>query len=225
MTAQPRPGANGREHEYALNVEEAASLYEAAGHAHTTRALQKYCARGDLTCIREQTTYGERFRITPASVARHIEQIEELSRAHRREQPRPEANVRAAEDRFESANEPEASVREQPRPDATSDRYFTQLESENVFLRAQNDKKDQQLERRDRQIEAMIQRDQETNFLIKRLSDGIPMLAQPDRPGEEAQPMQYTDIPGETAAERYQGTPLTDQQADHAIIRCFARAS
>ena len=45
---------------------------------------------------------------------------------------------------------------EQPRPDATNDRYVTQLESENVFLRAQNDKKDQQLERRDRQIEARL---------------------------------------------------------------------
>jgi hypothetical protein len=174
MNDQPRPVANGDEQAYTLTVEEAAALYEAAGHARTMRAIQKYCFRGDLTAIREQTTYGERYRITPASVARHIEQIEQLSQAHRREQPRP---------------------------DATNDRYVSQLESENVFLRAQNDKKDQQLERRDRQIEAMIQRDQETNFLIKRLSDGIPMLAQPDRWGEEARAMPYTDIPDETASE------------------------
>jgi hypothetical protein len=201
MDEQPRPVANADEQAYTLTVEEAAALYEAAGHARTMRAIQNYCLRGDLTAIREQTTYGERYRITPASVARHIEQIEQLSQAHRREQPRPDATVRTTEIVDESDKGDGASVREQPRPDATNDRYVTQLESENVFLRAQNDRKDQQLERRDQQIEAMIQRDQETNYLIKRLSDGIPMLAQPDRRGEEAQPMQYTDMPDETAPE------------------------
>lgn len=70
MSEQPRPVANGDQQAYTLTVEETAARYEAAGHARTMRAIQKYCARGDLDCIREQTTYGERFRITPASVAR-----------------------------------------------------------------------------------------------------------------------------------------------------------
>jgi hypothetical protein len=201
MDEQPRPDANGDEQAYTLTVGEAAALYEAAGHARTMRAIQKYCFRGDLTAIREQTTYGERYRITPASVARHIEQIAQLSQAHRREQPRPDATVRATEIAAESYKGDGASVREQPRPDATNDRYVSQLESENAFLRAQNDKKDQQLERRDLQIEAMIQRDQETNFLIKRLSDGIPMLTPPGRRGEGAPPMQYIDMPDEEAAD------------------------
>src|SRR6266852_5612717 len=187
MNEQPRPVANGDEQAYTLTVEEAGALYEAAGYGRTMRAIQKYCARGDLDAIREQTTYGERFRITPVSIARHLEQIEQVSQPHRREQPRPDASVRTTEIVGDSDKSDGASVREQPRPDTANDRYVTQLESENVFLRAQNNKKDQQLERRDRQIEAMIQRDQETNFLIKRLSDGIPMLAQPDRRGEEAQ--------------------------------------
>ena len=94
-----------------------------------------------------------------------------------------------------------ASVREQTRPDVTNDRYVVQLESENAYLRAQNDKKDQQLERRDHQIEAMLERDHETNFLMRRLSDGIPMLAQPEPRPEEARPMQHTDMPDETAVE------------------------
>src|ERR1700674_4168181 len=97
MDEQPRPGANADEQAYTLTVEEAAALYEAAGHARTARAIQKYCFRGDLTAIREQTTYGERYRITPASVARHIEQIEQLSQAHRRERSRPAATVRTTE--------------------------------------------------------------------------------------------------------------------------------
>src|SRR6266853_121873 len=97
MNEQPRPDANADERAYTLTVEEAAALYDAAGHARAMRAIQKYCSRGDLTAIREQTTYGERYRITPASVARHIEQIEQLSQAHRREQTRSAAAERATE--------------------------------------------------------------------------------------------------------------------------------
>ena len=64
MDDQPRPDANADERAYTLTVEEAAAQYEAAGHARTMRAIQKYCARGDLDCIKEETTYGQRYRIT-----------------------------------------------------------------------------------------------------------------------------------------------------------------
>lgn len=202
MNEQPRPVANADEQAYTLTVEEAATLYEAAGHARTMRAIQKYCFRGDLTCVREQTTYGERYRITPESVARHVEQIEQLSQAHGREQSRPDTAVRFPEISEQPAKGDEASVREQSRPDANNDRYVAQLESENAFLREQNDKKDQQLERRDRQIEAMIERDRETNILIKGLQEFIPRLPQPDRRGEEARAMPHDGTSDEAAAEQ-----------------------
>lgn len=181
MNEQPRPDANAGERVYTLTVEEAAALYEAAGHARTMRAIQKYCFRGDLTCVREQTTYGERYRITPESVARHIEQIEELSQTHRREQSRPDASVRIGEIAGASDEIDRASVREQSRPDAPDIRYVAQLESENAFLRDQMNRKDHQIEQRDSQIEAMIERDRETNILIEQLQRRIPMLPQPER--------------------------------------------
>jgi hypothetical protein len=201
MDEQPRPVANGDEQAYTLTVEEAAALYEAAGHARTMRAIQKYCFRGDLTAIREQTTYGERYRITPASVARHIEQIEQLSQAHGREQPPPDASVRITEIVGESDKGDGASVREQPRPDALDNRYVAQLESENALLRIQLDRKDHQLGQRDNQIEAMIERDRETNILIEQLQRRIPMLPQPERRGEEARSVPHSDIAGEAVAE------------------------
>lgn len=200
MDEQPRPDANGDGRAYTLTVEEAAALYEAAGHARTMRAIQKYCFRGDLTAIREQTTYGERYRITPASVARHIEQIEQLSQAHGREQSRPDASVRIEGADAKSEKNDSASVREQPRPDATNDRYVGQLESENAFLRDQINRKDHQIEQRDTQIESMIERDRETNILIEQLQRRIPMLPQAERREEEARPMPHTDMADETAA-------------------------
>ena len=48
MDEQPRPVANADEQAYTLTVEEALPRYEAAGHGRTPRAIQKYCARGDL---------------------------------------------------------------------------------------------------------------------------------------------------------------------------------
>src|SRR5437870_4982132 len=142
MEEQLRPAANGDEGAYTLTVEEAAALYEAAGFARTMRAIQKYCFRGDLTAIREQTTYGERYRITPASVARHIEQIEQLSQANRHDRSRPDANVRTDSIEPTQPESDEPSIREQPRPDATDNRYVGQLESENAFLRDQISRKD-----------------------------------------------------------------------------------
>ncbi len=193
MDEQPRPAATADEREYTLTVEEAAARYEAAGHARTMRAIQKYCARGDLDCIKEETEYGQRYRITPMSVARHIEQIEQVSQTPGRDQPRSDANVRALETEIVTEQNDDPPVREQPRPAAPDDRYVGLLESENVFLRDQIDRKDHQIEQRDTQIEAMIERDRETNILIEQLQRRIPMLAQAER-RDDPTPTQHTDI-------------------------------
>ena len=90
-------------------------------------------------------------------------------------------------------------VREQPRPAAPDDRYVGQLESENAFLRDQIGRKDHQIEQRDTQIEAMIERDRETNILIEQLQRRIPMLTQPER-RDEPTTIPHTDVPGATTA-------------------------
>ena len=180
MDEQPRPDANADERAYTLTVDDALLRYEAAGHGRTARAIQKYCARSDLDCIKEDTEYGQRYRITPASVARHLEQIEQVSQAKGRDHSRPDASVRPhdAEPHREQNDEP--TVRVQPRPDAPETRYVSQLENENGFLREQIGRKDHQIEQRDNQIQAMIERDRETNILIKGLQERIPQLAQGD---------------------------------------------
>jgi hypothetical protein len=197
MDEQPRPDANADERAYTLTVDEVLLRYEAAGHARTSRAIQKYCARGDLDCLKEETTYGRRYRVTPASVVRHLEQIEQTSQTAEREQPRPDANGRVLENETSTEQKDDPSIREQSRPSAPDDRYVTLLESQNEFLRDQINRKDHQIQQRDTQVEAMIERDRETNILIEQLQRRIPMLAQPER-REDATPMLHTDIPRET---------------------------
>ncbi len=79
--------------QFTLTIEEAATRYEHAGHPRTIRSIQRYCAKGHLECLRQETTFGDKFMISPESVARHIAQIEELTSATRRDEPRPVATT------------------------------------------------------------------------------------------------------------------------------------
>src|SRR3954463_4900307 len=115
MDDQPQPDANSDETAYSLSVDQAALRYEAAGHPRTLRAIQKYCMRGDLECIKQETLYGQRYRITPASVARHLAQIEEVTSAKGRAQPRPDASIRLASFLPENPADKEATTDDRSR--------------------------------------------------------------------------------------------------------------
>src|ERR1700674_3902564 len=65
--------------DYTLTIDDAATRYEHAGHPRTIRTLQRYCAKAHLDCLRQETPFGEKYLITPTSVARHLAQIEELA--------------------------------------------------------------------------------------------------------------------------------------------------
>lgn len=168
MSEQPRPDTNPDEHGYLLSVEEAADRYAAAGHPRTIRAIQKYCGRGDLESQKVETTYGERYLITPASIDRHIAMIIERSQASGREQPRPVASVRTSQINGELQSTLPEDVREQPRPDAPDfqARYIAHLETENTFLRDQT--------------KVLLDRVKETNILSGRLQEMLtPLLTRP----------------------------------------------
>jgi hypothetical protein len=83
--------------QYTLTIEEAAIRYEHAGHPRTLRTIQRYCAKGHLDCLRQETQYGDRYLITPESVARHIAQIAEVAAATGRDETRRVATGADAE--------------------------------------------------------------------------------------------------------------------------------
>src|SRR5215212_8630222 len=77
MDDQPRPVATSPDNDYSLSIEDAALRYEHAGLPRTLRTIQRYCAKAHLDCRRVEIPYGEKYLITPASVAKHIAYIEE----------------------------------------------------------------------------------------------------------------------------------------------------
>src|SRR5712691_2633381 len=75
---QSRPVATTSDSEFTLTIDEAAIRYEHAGHPRTPRSIQRYCAKAHLDCRRIETPFGDKYLITPASVAKHIAYIEEV---------------------------------------------------------------------------------------------------------------------------------------------------
>ena len=90
-----RPAAACRDspdNDYTLSIEDAVALYERAGLPRTPRTIQRYCANGHLDCRRVEIPYGEKYLITPASIAKHIAYIEETRQTMAgRDEPRPVA--------------------------------------------------------------------------------------------------------------------------------------
>jgi hypothetical protein len=180
-TEQSRTDASSRDrsadHQYTLSIEQTAELYDQAGLPRTIRAIQKYCALSKLDCHKVETEIGEKYLVAPYSVERHIAYINEVRTApNNRDQTRTVASVRTMPNKDRGA----ANSNEEPRTDAavraSDDRYVQQLEKDNEFLRGQIGVKDGQLALKDKTIDALLERDRETNILIAGLQKilGLP---------------------------------------------------
>src|SRR5215831_2021352 len=103
---QSRPAATSGDNDFTLTIEQAAELYAKAGHPRTIRSIQRYCVNGHLDAQKVATTLGDKFLVTPQSVARHIAQIQEL---------RELDNVAT----YRDPSRPVATDRDEPRRPAT----------------------------------------------------------------------------------------------------------
>jgi hypothetical protein len=178
MPDKPRPVATSPDSEYTLSIDDALALYERAGLPRTPRTIQRYCAKAHLDCRRLETSYGEKYLITPASVAKHIAYIEEV---------RPAATGRDLSRQAATSRDNLTPPEEEPRHVATSpdlsrqaaandevmSRYVARIEGENEFLRGQ-------ITVKDGQIKDLTERSRETNHLIAGLQKMLtPLLGRP----------------------------------------------
>lgn len=172
---QSRPVATTDDSEYSLSVEDAAERYAHAGFPRTIRAIQRYCAKGDLDSRRMETQFGERYMITPTSVARHIAYIEEVRPvATIRDLSRQVATVAATENTPTKTTTGNDQQRQAPTTVPDESKYVAALERENNFLRGQ-------ITVKDTQISELTERSRETNVLIGGLQRLLaPLLGSPD---------------------------------------------
>ena len=193
-----RPDATSRDTDYILSLDEVSEHYARNGHPRTIRTLQRYCASGHLEAQKVATALGDKYLVTPQSVARHLSQIEELRAldivATRRDQPRHDATPVAAPDSPLVLPEV-ASAADALRQVATEEgesRYLAQLEK-------RIEEKDDvigllkgQLVAKDEQISELSTRYRETHTLLGAMQRMLaPLLGQADpytAPKEPPQP-------------------------------------
>lgn len=158
-----RPVTTRTDSDFTLSIEQALALYAEAGLPRTPRSVQRYCAKGHLEARLVETGFGEKYLISPESVAKHIAYIHEVTPATSRDVSRPVAASRDITSSIEEPPKVEAPTGiDQPRHVATSpdlSRYVERVESENEFLR-------EQIRVKDTQIKEATERARETNILI-----------------------------------------------------------
>lgn len=176
---QSRQVATTDHSEYSLSVEEAAERYAHAGFPRTIRAIQRYCAKGDLDSRRMETPFGERYMITPTSVARHIAYIEEVRPvATVRDLSRQVATAAPAEDTTRKTTTSDDQQRQATTVAPDDSKYVAALERENAFLR-------DQVTVKDKQIGELTERARETNHLIAGLQKMLGPLLGPASTGDQ----------------------------------------
>ena len=195
---KPRPAATGHDNDFILAIEEVSQRYARAGHPRMIRTLQRYCVSGHLDAQKIATATGDKYLVTPQSVARHIAQIQELAAldavATGRDMPRQVGaepiGIGPSNTSIEGAPLIDATDRVPSRQAATSGDgglvYAKRLEREVEQAKDERDFLREQINRKDKTIEALIERDRETNFLIRGLQELIPRLGpgrdQPQEP-------------------------------------------
>ena len=170
---------------YPLSLYDVSRLFDEAGLPRNVRTLQRYCAAGRLDCIKEETATGLAYFVDPVSVERAIKQLAQLhgltdevrhsttseemphSVAHDAEpSPMPDTPRPSAAHRDRDVEIiPERSSA--PEPDTSG--LVAVLERENVGLREQNEFLRRQVDVKDTQIDALLERDKETNYIVRGL--------------------------------------------------------
>jgi hypothetical protein len=189
MPDEPRPyapdPARPTATAYPLTLEDVSRLFDEAGLPRNVRTLQRYCAAGRLDCIKEETATGLAYFVDPVSVERAIKQLAQLHGltdevrhgatseetphpvAHDAEPlPTPDTPRPSAADRD---NEADITPERQSAPEADKSGMVAVLERENANLREQGEFFRHQIEVKDTQIAALLERDKETNYLVRGL--------------------------------------------------------
>src|SRR5712692_972599 len=180
MTDDPsRLVATSPDSEFTLTIDEALERYARAGLPRTPRSVQRYCAKGHLDCRRIETAFGEKYLISPDSIAKHIAYIEEVRPiATGRDEPRQVATTETLENLNKGADHEGATGTDLSRQVAPA--YTQQLEKrieakddEIHFLRSEVAVKNDQ-------IKDLTERARETNHLIAGLQKMLtPLLGRP----------------------------------------------
>ena len=187
-----RPAATGSDTDYTLSLEEVSDRYAKAGHPRTLRSLQRYCVNGHLDAQklrrRPATSFWSR-HCRLHGTSRKIEEFTALESV--RDWSRRAATCRDtcrrrtsalktthidADDMPRQAPTDGDNIKQKMTAKATCRAMSRGLEREVEQAKDERDFLREQIDRKDRTIDSLLERDRETNFLIRGLQELIPRL-------------------------------------------------
>lgn len=158
------PSSAGR-----VSVEQVSNLFAEAGVPRSPRTIRRYCQRGVLTCTRIDTDNNqEQYLIERESIDRRIDELRQVY-----------AGLEGVR------SEPAMSGLDRPRPDMASRTSEFGRDLIDVLKEQMHEKdrqlgvKDQQISALNRTLDSQIERDRETNVLIKGLQEQVFRLQAP----------------------------------------------
>ena len=155
--------------QFTMTVEQAVQRFAELGHPRNPRSVRRFCQLGKVSCRKVRTSsFTEMYMIDPASVDRYVQELNETIALTGQDMT---GHDRPSPDDGQHRQPLQSEI-------ATPSRYVTQLEEDVKFLHGQIIVKDEQLKTRDSQITSMIERDRETNILIRGLQS---LLRLPER--------------------------------------------
>ncbi len=119
MDDQPRHVATSLDSDFTLTIDEALERYARAGLPRTPRSVQRYCAKGHLDSRLIETSFGEKYLISPASVDKHIAYIQEIADATSRDMSRPFASEASSAQAHDIVRQETTTTADEPRHVAT----------------------------------------------------------------------------------------------------------
>lgn len=139
---------------FTLTVEEAVARYAQLGHPRNPRSIRRFCQQGTIDCRKVSTSnFSELYLIDPASIERHVKEIAETF-------PTPLRDMSTHD-----LPSPDKAGQDRPRPE-TKDQFVHDTRYV-ALLEKVNADQAEQLKIKDSQIASMLERDRETNFLIR----------------------------------------------------------
>jgi hypothetical protein len=174
---QPSPALAGQDrtepdNNFSLTVQQASERYALLGHPRNPRSVRRFCQQKKLLCTEVQTdNFMMAYLINPESIDRHIQEIEET---HSRTRPVTTGFIRP---------EPVTDRTEIPAPTVqVADSRYVQL------LEKVNESQATEIKIKNEQIAALLERDRETNFLVRGLQTMLTPLLRtaPERGHDES---------------------------------------
>ena len=123
---------------YSLTIEDASQLFAEAGLPRAPRTITRFCALGDLDCIRVETEKNFKYLIDPKSVEKRIEQLKQALHFTSKTSPDMSRHVETINETQPDMSRQDEQARETPTRDDEVDvlrQRVEDLENENIHLK------------------------------------------------------------------------------------------